>query len=82
MNARTQDEVKGMARAGRAVREAFVAMRQKARPGITTAALDEIGAQVLERLGARSAPQLFYDFPGRAIWPPGPMTILWACGRR
>lgn len=33
-------------------------------PGITTAELDAIGARVLALHGARSAPQLAYDFPG------------------
>lgn len=31
---------------------------------MTTAELDAIGAEVFERHGARSAPQLVYDFPG------------------
>ena len=64
MNARTQDEITGMSRAGRAVRKAFVAMRRAARVGMTTGELDEIGAQVLKAQGANSAPQLYYDFPG------------------
>ena len=34
------------------------------RPGITTAELDAIGAKILAEHGARSAPQLAYDFPG------------------
>ena len=64
MNARTEIDQLGMRRAGAAVREAFLAMREAARPGMTTGALDEIGGAVLKQLGARSAPQLFYDFPG------------------
>lgn len=42
-------------------REAMAAALQ---PGITTAELDAIGREVLERHGARSAPQLAYNFPG------------------
>src|SRR4051812_10356294 len=34
------------------------------RPGMTTAALDAIGRQLLETAGARSAPELTYRFPG------------------
>jgi len=34
------------------------------RPGITTAELDAVGAAVLAGFGARSAPRIFYDFPG------------------
>jgi len=34
------------------------------RPGVTTAELDEVAAEVFRRHGARSAPMLDYDFPG------------------
>lgn len=50
--------------AGRAVRRAFLAMKKAARPGMTTAELDAVGSSVLQQGGARSAPQLFYRFPG------------------
>jgi methionyl aminopeptidase len=40
------------------------AMAAVLRPGITTAELDAIGARILAEHGARSAPQLTYDFPG------------------
>lgn len=33
-------------------------------PGMTTAELDGIGAALLERFGAKSAPKVTYDFPG------------------
>lgn len=33
-------------------------------PGMTTAELDELGARLLDRAGARSAPRLAYRFPG------------------
>ena len=33
-------------------------------PGVTTAELDAIGKEYLDRCGARSAPQLAYGFPG------------------
>ena len=39
-------------------------MEQATRPGLSTAQLDAIGAAFLRRRGARSAPQLSYDFPG------------------
>ena len=32
--------------------------------GVSTAELDDVGREVLTRHGARSAPQLAYDFPG------------------
>jgi methionyl aminopeptidase len=60
----TPDELKGLKAAGRIVAQAIRAMRQQVRPGITTAELDEIGACVFARAGARSGPQLDYGFPG------------------
>ena len=53
-----------MKAAGGAVRAAFDAMLSACAPGITTRALDDVGAQVLSERGAKSAPQLYYDFPG------------------
>ena len=64
MNATTQAHIQGMQAAGQAVRQAFNAMADAVEPGITTKALDSIGAEVLSRFGARSAPQMYYDFPG------------------
>lgn len=64
MNARSQADIQGLQAAGRAVRSAFDAMRAAVAPGVTTQALDDIGAAVLAEHGARSAPQLYYDFPG------------------
>ncbi len=64
MNARTRDDVEGMRKAGRAVKTAFDAMREAAKPGMSTAELDRIGERSLTTSGARSAPKLFYDFPG------------------
>lgn len=64
MNAMTQTDIDGLRRAGRAVRRAFLAMRRAARAGMTTQELDTVGARALAREGARSAPQLFYQFPG------------------
>jgi methionyl aminopeptidase len=59
-----QQDVDGLKRAGAAVAEARDTMAQHVAPGVTTRELDEIGRQVLKRHGARSAPQLAYDFPG------------------
>src|SRR5579862_1089408 len=49
---------------GKLVARALNEMREAARPGITTEHLDDIGAKFLRRHGARSAPQLTYNFPG------------------
>jgi len=64
MNAVTRQDINGLQNAGRAVRRAFLAMKKAARPGMTTAELDAVGASALRQGGARSAPQLFYKFPG------------------
>jgi methionyl aminopeptidase len=64
MTADSKTDIDGLLAAGRAVRAAFDAMRAAARAGISTAELDAIGAGVLAAQGARSAPQLMYDFPG------------------
>jgi len=53
-----------MRRAGALVRGIFDAMKAAALPGVTTRALDSLAARLLAEAGARSAPQLFYDFPG------------------
>jgi methionyl aminopeptidase len=41
-------------------------MKMALEPGMTTAELDAVGAEVYERHGARSAPQLMYGFPGQS----------------
>jgi methionyl aminopeptidase len=39
-------------------------MRRAVRPGVSTLELDQVGASVFRRFGARSGPQLDYGFPG------------------
>jgi methionyl aminopeptidase len=46
------------------VSAALKAMKAAVRPGVTTAELDAIGAELCVAHGARSAPQLVYGFPG------------------
>jgi len=46
------------------VRRVLEAMRRLVRPGVTTAELDEVGADVMRQEGAQSAPALVYKFPG------------------
>src|SRR5438094_3706257 len=64
VSVRTQKELAGMRRVGRVVGLALQEMKESVRPGMTTGELDRIGAEVLKRHGARSAPQLMYGFPG------------------
>jgi methionyl aminopeptidase len=49
---------------GRIVGQTLKEMSQQVVPGMTTHELDEIGRLCLERFGARSAPQVMYNFPG------------------
>lgn len=60
----SEQDLEKLKRAGRVVAMALRAMAEAAQAGITTAELDEIGAQVMRENGARSAPQLVYNFPG------------------
>ncbi|MHB1853599.1 MAG: type I methionyl aminopeptidase [Acidimicrobiales bacterium] len=51
---RTKEELAKMRRAGRVVAEMHEATRAAIRPGVTTAELDKMAREVLERRGARS----------------------------
>lgn len=60
----TDKDLEGLKAAGRAVALTIAGMREQVKPGMTTRELDEIGAALLKGFGARSAPQVTYDFPG------------------
>jgi len=60
----SKEDLDGMTRVGKLVGEAIRQMKAAVRPGMTTAELDQVGADFLRRQGARSAPQLTYNFPG------------------
>lgn len=64
MSIRTPRDLELLRAIGKIVREALDTTAAAVRPGITTAELDEIGAQVLARHGAESAPPKVYGFPG------------------
>lgn len=64
MTVSNDDELTALKDIGRIVANAIAAMQQALEPGITTAELDQIGRASLEGEGARSAPELMYDFPG------------------
>jgi methionyl aminopeptidase len=64
MSIRTSREFELLRAIGKIVREALDTVAAAVRPGITTAELDEIGARVLARQGAESAPPKVYGFPG------------------
>ncbi len=58
------DDLASLKRIGRIVALALKEMKENVRPGITTAELDAVGEAVVNQHGARSAPQLVYNFPG------------------
>lgn len=69
MSIETQAELDALRRVGRVVAETIAAVRQRLRPGVTTAEVDGIGGEVFARHGARSAPRDTYDFPGCLCLP-------------
>jgi methionyl aminopeptidase len=64
MSIESEHDLAGLRAAGRVVADALAAMKAAVRPGVTTRQLDEVGRSVFAARGARSAPQLAYDFPG------------------
>jgi methionyl aminopeptidase len=59
-----ETEISAMRKVGQVVARTLAEMQAQLRPGMTTADLDAIGAAWLAKQGARSAPILFYNFPG------------------
>lgn len=64
MTISNEDELAGLRETGRIVANVLAAMAKALEPGMTTAELDDIGRALLEREGARPAPELAYGFPG------------------
>jgi len=64
MSISKETELAGMQKASEAVAYTLKAMREYARPGMTTKQLDDYGAKLLTGYGAKSAPYLTYGFPG------------------
>ena len=61
---RNDVQLAGLQRTGKLVAQVLLAMQAHARPGMSTAELDEYGGQLLTRAGAESAPRSCYEFPG------------------
>ncbi|MGE0761790.1 MAG: type I methionyl aminopeptidase [Bdellovibrionales bacterium] len=64
MSVNSEKDLEGLRRVGRVVARCLQHMQSKLEPGITTGELDAIGGAYLLRHGARSAPQMTYNFPG------------------
>jgi methionine aminopeptidase, type I len=60
----TEQELAKLKDVGRLCALAIKTMSEALEPGITTRELDQIGRKILEDNGARSAPELCYQFPG------------------
>jgi len=64
MTIESDRDLAGLRKAGRVVAFALAEMKANLQPGMTTTELDMVGAEVFERYGARSAPNIVYGFPG------------------
>lgn len=64
MSITTESELIGMQNASDAVAYALKEMRKFAQPGMTTKEVDDYGGEILNDLGAKSAPYVTYGFPG------------------
>jgi methionyl aminopeptidase len=64
MTISNEDDLNKLQEIGRIVANTLEAMAAALEPGMTTAELDTIGRRLLEKAGARSGPELVYDFPG------------------
>lgn len=64
MTVDSENDIKHLKAIGRICALALKKMMKHAKPGITTAELDNIGSEFLKAEGAKSAPQAMYKFPG------------------
>src|SRR4051812_37569291 len=64
MSVSTPEELAALKAVGRVVAQTIRELRKRVRAGVTTAELDAQARKVFRAHGARSGPQLDYDFPG------------------
>lgn len=64
MSIESEQDLIELRKIGRIVANCLQVMGKALEPGMTTRELDQIGSKFLEFHGARSAPQLTYNFPG------------------
>jgi methionyl aminopeptidase len=72
---RSPDELAIMRKAGRVVAEMHARIRDAVRPGVTTAQLDAVGRDVIERNGARSNFLGYHGFPAVICTSPNSMIV-------
>ena len=64
MTLSSDDDLLALKQIGRIVADTLERMGKAIEPGMTTRELDQIGRAFLEAAGARSAPEMVYEFPG------------------
>ena len=72
---RNADELAKMRRAGKVVAEMHEKTREAAKPGVTTADLDRVAREVLDRRGARSNFLNYHGFPAVICTSPNDMIV-------
>jgi methionyl aminopeptidase len=68
MTIEREDQLDKLRAVGNLVARTLAAIGKALEPGITTKELDDLGRALLEREGARSAPELTYGFPVRLVF--------------
>lgn len=64
MSITDERDMAGLTLVGQVVAETLQTLSAAVKPGVSTVELDEMARAILERWGARSAPQIVYNFPG------------------
>ena len=72
---RRPDEIAKMRKAGRVVAEMLAVTSEAARPGVTTAQLDRLARDVLERRGARSNFLNYHGYPAVICTSPNNVIV-------
>jgi methionyl aminopeptidase len=72
---KTPEQIERMAAAGRVLVRCHQMLRKSARPGVTTAQLDEIAEKYLRSQGATSAFKGYRGFPGSICASPNSMVV-------
>ena len=67
-----EDQLEKLRAVGKLVARTLAAMGEALEPGMTTRELDDLGRALLENAGARSAPEVTYNFPGATCISVGP----------
>jgi methionyl aminopeptidase len=72
MTIENEDQLDKLRAVGKLVARTLEAMGKALEPGMTSRELDDLGRAMLEKEGARSAPELAYKFPGATCISIGP----------